>query len=327
MPTGKSIRIYLADGSVSGIRHGEIVNWSGQAISCPRTKFADLKDWAEARRPGVYFLFGVDDDTGREVVYIGEAEIVTERVSSHISGKDFWSDLVAFTSKDDNLTKGHVRYLEARLVQLASSAGRYVLKNAASPQLPALPRPDRDAMEEFIDNIRTLLGVLGHRALEPLTMRPAPESIVTTTPVPSFSPPTPSPVPSEPANFYLRIGGLIASAIRTNEGIVVLAGSDVASDVQASLSMGYRSLRDGLIASGVITQDGGKYKFTRDHLFPSPSQAAAVVVGYSINGRDAWKTKEGRTWGQVEEAAAKQLLDELLQSGKGPSNTALQPTR
>src|SRR5882762_7257324 len=105
MATGKSIRIYLADGSVSGIRHGEIVNWTGQAISCPRARFAELKEWAEVRRPGVYFLFGVDEDLGRDVVYIGEAEIVIDRVSSHITGKDFWSELVAFTSKDDNLTK------------------------------------------------------------------------------------------------------------------------------------------------------------------------------------------------------------------------------
>jgi hypothetical protein len=324
--TGKSIRIYLADGSVSGIRHGEIVNWSGQAISCPRTRFADLKEWAEARRPGVYFLFGIDEETGRDVVYIGEAEVVTERVSSHISGKDFWSELVAFTSKDDNLTKGHIRYLEARLVQVASSAGRYILKNAVSPQLPALPRADRDAMEEFIESVRTLLGVLGHRALEPLTMRSATEPAVTAAPLPSPSRAMPRTVPSEPTNFCLRIGGITAAAIRTDEGIVVLAGSDAAPDVQRSLSMGYRSLRERLIASGVITQANGKCEFARDNLFSSPSQAAAVLVGYAINGRDAWKTKEGRTWGQVEEAAAKQLLDELLQSKQGPSNTALQGT-
>ena len=40
---GKSIRIYLANGGVTGIRHGEIVNWTGQAIACPRTRFPELK--------------------------------------------------------------------------------------------------------------------------------------------------------------------------------------------------------------------------------------------------------------------------------------------
>ncbi len=305
MSTGKTIRIYLADASVSGIRHAEIVNWTGQAISCPRTRFAELKEWPQVQRLGVYFLFGVDEDLGRDVLYIGEAEIVIDRVSSHISGKDFWSELVTFTSKDDNLTKGHVRYLEARLVQLASDAGRYVVKNATSPQLPSLPRADRDAMEEFIEGIRTLLGVLGHRALEPLTSRPAAQPTVSTSPVSPVTPRSPSKGSSEPTNFYLQIGQLNASAVRTDEGIVVLAASDATSDVQSSLSMGYRSLRDRLIASGVIAKVDGRYRFVRDNLFSSPSQAAAILVGYSINGRDAWKTKEGRSWGQVEEAAVR----------------------
>ena len=51
MPLGRSIRIYLSDGSVAGIRHGEIVNWTGQAISCPRARFPELRDWPEA--PGI----------------------------------------------------------------------------------------------------------------------------------------------------------------------------------------------------------------------------------------------------------------------------------
>ncbi|MFM9428252.1 hypothetical protein RCH10_004714 [Variovorax sp. GrIS 2.14] len=123
MALGKSIRIYLADGTVSGVRHGEIVNWTGQAIACPRTRFQELREWPEAKRPGVYFVFGSDEETGQEAVYIGEAEVVLDRLYQHISGKEFWSELVAFTSKDDNLTKGHVRYLESRLVSLALKPG------------------------------------------------------------------------------------------------------------------------------------------------------------------------------------------------------------
>ena len=65
MALGKSIRIYLADGSVLGIRHGEIVNWTGQAIACPRSRFQELKEWSETRRPGVYFLFGQNEESGQ----------------------------------------------------------------------------------------------------------------------------------------------------------------------------------------------------------------------------------------------------------------------
>lgn len=299
MALGKSIRIYLADGGVTGIRHGEIVNWTGQAIACPRTRFPELKEWTEAKRPGVYFLFGQDDESGQDSVYVGEAEVVFDRLCSHISGKDFWTELVAFTSKDDNLTKAHVRYLESRLVSLVNSAGRYAIENSASPQLPSLPRADRDAMEEFIGGVQTLLGVLGHRVLEPLVER---------TPAPTIFEEVPSPQPAQneaeqPANlaatpsqsqtFQLRVSNLIATAVRTDEGLVILANSDAASTVQSSLSIGYRALRERLILSGVLIENGTKLKFAKDHLFRSPSQAAAVVVGYSINGRDNWRTPNG----------------------------------
>ena len=82
MTTGRTIRIYLADGSVSGIRHAEIVNWTGQAISSPRSHVKELKDWNESLKPGIYFLFGVDDKSTDEAVYIGEPENVFERLSS-----------------------------------------------------------------------------------------------------------------------------------------------------------------------------------------------------------------------------------------------------
>ncbi|MBZ0106328.1 MAG: GIY-YIG nuclease family protein [Sulfuricella denitrificans] len=315
MPLGKSIRIYLADGGVSGIRHGEIVNWTGQAIACPRTRFAELKEWPEAKRPGIYFLFGQNEDTGQDSVYVGEAEIVLDRLCSHINGKDFWTELVAFTSKDDNLTKAHVRYLESRLVAQANNASRYSIENSASPQLPSLPRADRDAMEEFIVGIQTLLGVLGHRVLEPLIVRssdPKPVEALTSTAIaPSESDSAPAlPVTAtQPQTFQLRVSNLIATAVRTDEGLVVLANSEAATAIQNSLSVGYRVLRERLISSGVLIENGPKLKFVRDQLFRSPSQAAAIVVGYSINGRDNWKTPSGLSFSDYENQLARNTYD------------------
>ncbi|MDR3391407.1 MAG: GIY-YIG nuclease family protein [Sulfuriferula sp.] len=312
MALGKSIRIYLADGGVTGIRHGEIVNWTGQAIACPRTRFPELKEWTEAKRPGIYFLFGQNDESGQDSVYVGEAEVVFDRLCSHISGKDFWTELVAFTSKDDNLTKAHVRYLESRLVSLANSAGRYAIENSASPQLPSLPRADRDAMEEFIGGIQTLLGVLGHRVLEPLVERtPAPSTHEeVSSPQPTIQTESEQPTslamtPSQSQTFQLRVSNLIATAVRTDEGLVILANSEAASAVQNSLSVGYRALRERLISSGVLIENGAKLKFVRDQLFRSPSQAAAIVVGYSINGRDNWRTPNGVSFTDFENRLAR----------------------
>lgn len=311
MTLGKSIQIYLADGSVTGIRHGEISNWTGQAIACPRTRFPELREWTEAKRPGVYFLFGQNEESGQDAVYIGEAEIVLDRLNSHIkgiNGKEFWTELVIFTSKDDNLTKGHVRYLEARLIELANAAGRHKIENSASPQLAALPRAARDAMEEFLNGVRTLLGVLGHRVLEPLLVRtlepqqmvavalPAPLKDVphsTTTGQESFL---------QPQIFQLTVSNIIATAVRTDEGLVVLENSEAAVTVHNSLSSSYRTFRARLISSGVLVENGAKLKFSRDQLFGSPSQAAAVVVGYSINGRDRWKTPSGITYSDFEKS-------------------------
>lgn len=307
MALGKSVRIYLADGNVSGVRHGEIVNWTGQAIACPRTRFPDLKDWTETKRPGVYFLFGQNEESGQDAVYIGEAEVVIDRLSSHLNGKEFWTELIAFTSKDDNLTKGHVRYLESRLIQLANISQRYQLENTAVPQLPSLPRADRDAMEEFIGGVRTLLGVLGHKVIEPLISKGLDAKAIATEVLgggggelaTNEAGEASEARPIQPT-FQLRVGSLVATAIRTDEGLVVLADSEAALLVQSSLSMGYRSLRESLLSSGVLIESGSKLKFTRDQLFRSPSQAAAVVVGYSINGRDAWRNLDGITYSEFE---------------------------
>jgi len=316
VPFGKSIRIYLADGNVTGIRHGEIVNWTGQAIACPRARFQELRAWPEAKRPGVYFLLGVDEETGQEAVYIGEAEIVLDRLHQHIAGKDFWSELIAFTSKDDNLTKAHVRYLESRLVSLAIGAARYTVKNGNAPQLPALPRSDRNAMEEYLEAARSLLGVLGHKVLEPLvasnlvpSLPPFPVSDAPAVPAP-VELPTQQITPPQQTNFELRTAGLVAQATRTDEGLVVLQGSDVALATQSSLSNGYRAIREKLLQTGALIPEGTRLKLVRDHLFTSPSQAASVVVGYAINGRDAWRLPEGgMTYGANEERLAQAIIN------------------
>lgn len=307
---GKSIRIYLADGVATGIRHGEIVNWSGQGIACPRVRFPELKAWPETRRPGVYFLFGSDNE-GRDAAYIGEAEDVFDRIKSHVQEKEFWNELVAFTSKDDNLTKAHVRYLESRIHDMASKAGRYAIQNSNTPQEASLPRADQDAMREFIGDVRVLLGVFGHRLLEPLLPHPvgaqaAKQSdpvTLGTADAESTGSSVGSPI------FHLKIAGIIAQAVQGDEGLVVLAGSEATKNDASSLSGGYKARKEKLIAEGALIDSGDKLQFTQNAPFSSPSQAAAIIMGYSINGRDAWKTDAGETYKQFEQAQTSQLSE------------------
>lgn len=297
---GKSIRIFLADGVATGIRHGEVVNWSGQGLACPRIRFPELKEWPETRKPGVYFLLGIDKD-GRDAAYVGEAEDVFERIKKHVQEKEFWNEVIAFTSKDDNLTKAHVRYLESQLHAMATKAGRYSVENSNTPQQATLPRGDQDAMREFVEYVRILLGVFGHRLLEPLAPTPtAPPAIGTSTaPDPSMDPQRESVL--SPI-FHLRVSNITAQAVRGDEGLVVLAGSEASQENLDSLSVGYRAHKERMIAEGVLETTGSKLRFARDYPFSSPSQAAAIIVGYAINGRDAWRTQVGTTYKQFEEA-------------------------
>ncbi|MFL9844498.1 GIY-YIG nuclease family protein [Flavobacterium rhizosphaerae] len=143
MSLGKSIRIYLKDGTVFGIKQAEVVNHTIQSLSSPRKKISDLNILfqRELNKPGVYFLIG--EDRGNNSVYIGEAENVWERLKSHDTQKDFWNEVILFTSKDENLTKSHVKYLESRLISIAIDADRYKIKNSNSPNLSSLPLADK----------------------------------------------------------------------------------------------------------------------------------------------------------------------------------------
>lgn len=296
MGTGKVIRIFLDSGSVTGLRHAELVNWTGQAIACPRAQVKSLSAWAESKRPGVYFLYGDDPETAEFSVYIGEAENVFDRLQNHLANKDFWNEVIFFTSKDDNLTKAHVKYLESRLVRVARGAGRHPLLNGNEPQAPTLPRGDLAAMEEFVGHVRTLLGVLGHKTLEPIAL-PASSSQVG---VPSIS------QTNEPgqAVFILSGKGVEAKGLQSNEGLVVLEGSGYSSEEAVSLSGGNKRLRQQLQKDGIVGSVQGQQRFLKNHIFSSPSQAASVILGSPTNGRQAWKTTDGKSIADEEEASA-----------------------
>lgn len=297
MIVGKSIRIYLKEGSVTGIKLAEVVNLTIQALSSPRKKLAELNEffWNEVNTQGVYFLIGTDDETGKSKVYIGEAENVWERLRSHAVNKDFWSEVILFTSKDDNITKSHIKYLESRLIEIAKGTERYVLENSNSPSLSSLPLSDRDAMEEFINNIKLLNGVLGHKFLENQISAKIENNHIQG----NLTDENVSNNKQDEIELNLNVKNIKATAIQTDEGIVVLEGSEVTDN--PSQNYGYKTLRDKLLNEGIITKNqSGKLVFAKKYLFDSPSAAAAVIVGYSINGRRTWKDYKGKSLSQVE---------------------------
>ena len=165
-----SITIFLLEGDPNGIRTAQLSMSTIQAIAFRRHQLAKVrKAHPEIMRPGVYILLGQDDENpDRWFAYIGESESVGDRLSYHNANKtdrdekDFWADTIVLLSKDENLTKSHARYVEARLIGETGRNPRWTLRNSQrAGEEGKLPLPDRAAMDEFVDQTMTLVGALG----------------------------------------------------------------------------------------------------------------------------------------------------------------------
>lgn len=293
---GKNIRIYLKDGTVTGIRFGEIINQTIQLIACPRNRVTELKNYDEAKKQGIYFLFGNDEKTGDNKAYIGEGYVL-DRLQRHVVEKDFWNEVVLFVSKDENLTKGHVKYLESRSIQVAKNTKRYTIENDNLSTSP-LPMADQDAMEEFFVYIKLLLGVFGHKFLEELN----PTVIKTNQDASIEVEESQTKKESKIIELILNSTTFSAKAIQTDEGIVVLQGSEASTENMGSMQIGYKELKEKLITNGTLLLNGSKYIFQKNYLFNSSSAAAVVIVGHSISGPQNWRDNMGRSLKYIEEA-------------------------
>lgn len=287
MAFGRKVTIYLADGVPSGIRHVEIANWSGQAIACPRSRLNELRQWSEAQRPGVYFLLEKQTAETGDRAYIGESENVVKRLSQQDKDQEFWNEVIVFTSKDENLTKAHIKFLESRLAAISIKADRYKIENGNTPTESTLPRADKDSMEEFIHNLRIALGTLGHRVLEPVK---APTATVIDD----------SPKLSQ-FEFSFSIRGLNARGQQTDDGFVLFKGSDISRKISKSMPGKTAAIRDKWIADGTIVPSGDNFRLTKDSVLSSSSYAAVLVAGTSRSGPQSWIDEHGRSLKSVEE--------------------------
>lgn len=270
-----SIKIFLAKGSASSLRTAEISNWSGKAIACSRSELDEMAKREEAIRPGVYFLIGNDIDTGEPSAYVGEAEEVAKRLKQHIS-KEFWNQVVAFVSKDENLTKAHIRYLEGKLIEIGNKAGKGIIQNNQSSGA-RLPESDQAEMDIFLDRILKLLPVLGTSlfSIPEVSKKKADDRLI------------------------CKIKGLTAYGNRTDNGFIVYKDSEAVPEDRPSAVRG-KVRRKLLVDKGILVKQEDRFIFSRDHEFTSPSLAAAAVRGGASNGLTAWKTKAGKSLKEIE---------------------------
>ncbi len=295
---GRTLKLYLVDGSPSGVITAELGVSSVRAAVATRTALPDLIRREEASRTGIYLLVGPDPDLpGRQLVYVGEGDQVKTRLAAHDGdeSKEFFTRAVLVVSKDENLTKAHGRYLESRIIAAIRSAGRAKLVNGTEPPFKGLPEPEIADMERVLDEIEILLPVLGFDVLRPAGQE-------------AGAPNRPDEVAGTAAQgtagldalFTFTEAGTDAKAREASDEFVVLAGSRAKRQEVPSCGEGLKRRRAQLIADGVLVADGdGKFlRFTADTAFDSPSGAAGTVYGGHVSGNRYWKhATTGQSYG------------------------------
>jgi hypothetical protein len=166
---------------------------------------------------------------------------------------------------------------------VATVSGRYELENGNGASNPHTPAPLEADCQEYLETISVLITTLGYPLMEPLTQ------------------PRQAGQEDGPEMIFVNVRGAELRGYSTSEGVVVLSGSYRRSQAAPSAANSILNYRQRLLDQGIAAVQDGAYTLLKDHLFGSPSTAAAVMLGASTNGRVTWKNGAGLTFQQIED--------------------------
>ena len=269
---GKTVTTYLIDGDPKGTQYAFIRNTTCQMFIVPRSNLSYLNTQEKLQKPAFYILLGEDEST-KPQAYIGETENFRERVKDHDSKKSFWQKALIFVSKDADMTKADVQYLEHKAIVEAKKANAFILSdNKQTPKAPNLPEYQQDSMDEFFEYVKFLAAFSGCNIFE--ISQPKAEHL-----------------------FYTKGSrGCDAKGFYNSNGFTVLRGSVIACGVVPSFK--WKEKRDIMIKE-YVSLENGKFIMNSDMTFSSPSTAAVFVLGRPSNGWTEWKDKDGNTLDSV----------------------------
>lgn len=268
---GKTVTTYLIDGDPKGTQYSFISNKICQMFVVPRSNLSYLNEQEKLQKPAFYILIG-EDETTKPQAYIGETENFKERVKDHDNKKGFWQKALIFVSKDEDITKADVQYLEHKAIAEAKKANIFVLsENKQIPKAPNLPEHQRDAMDEFFEDIKFLVSFMGCNIFDILQ-------------------------PKEEHLFYTKGRGCNARGYYNSSGFTVLKGSILANNCVTSFN--WKEKREKLIKE-YATFENGNWVMNSDKTFSSPSTAADFCIGSSNNGWLVWKDMDNKTLDSV----------------------------
>lgn len=275
MSRGKTIQIYLTDGEPTGIRTAELTTSISKAVIVPRKRVGEADKRGELRQPGLYFLFGFEDEPR---VYIGKSIDCMMRLKQHNGDpkKEFWNIAVAFITKDNSFTPTHLDFLENLAITQAKGANRFTVHNSVLPVNFPISNSMKDECADHFDAMTLLLGTLGFPVFKAVNDEVTDDSTLDQT-------------------FRIERRGADARGRMTDEGFVILAGSVAPVDVNSSFPEAKKAYRQRLIEKGVVEVRGEQLVFLENVLMGTPSGTSTLVLGSSSNGWVEWKTEDGKT--------------------------------
>ena len=292
----KLIKLFVME-SKKNLKTVDLSNWVGKVFIGDRKHVDIIQAIPEiAKSTGLYFLLGKDIQTEETFLYIGEADDVAQRIKQHSTNKskEWFEDFIVFVSKDMDLTKAHVRYLEKSLYDLAlQNLTTISLKNNCCPPGSNLSVCDVAYMQEFQDNMIFILNNLG---------------------LINFVKTQQEEKTQEQKNiFYLPLtqnridknGEIVkAKMVITDNGYMLLKDSYVESEERAPSFKKhiYYKIRTKLENDNLFTKSDidGLWITKEDIPFKACSAAAAVVKNRATNGRAEWKLADGTTLDEFE---------------------------
>ena len=269
----KTIQIYLPDGSPTSIKIAEIHNQIVTAVLFPRNKLKEVGARAEIKKNGLYFLFVSDEEKAKPIVYIGETDNCYDRIRRHNKTKDFWNYAIAISSKSNDFTKSHLKYLEYLCIKNAKKIGRFDTNNIDTPAKPHITESMEADLLDNYETIKILLATLGYSVLDEIK----------------------NPLEKKESLLFCKGKQAKAQGEIVDNGFVVFKGS-IANKVETNTAGSWiTGLRAKLQGSKILIEENELLLFAEDYLFGSASTAASVVLGRQANGWLEWKDKEGRT--------------------------------
>ncbi len=278
MRAQQTVKIFLTEGNPTGLRTLELFNWNGKGVIIPRDRIESAIQREELKTQGVYILLG-ESEQAEEMIYIGESENISDRIKSHHKNKNFWDTALCFFSKDQNLNKAHVKFLEEMLIKEASEANRVKIENGNQPDKTKLSESDRAEVLMFAENIKLILSSIGYKFLKKATDYEEKNN-----------------------DIYVCEGpDAKAKGFPTSEGFVVLKGSFVRKEIAQSAKDRHIKRRPFLIEDGSLIEHNDKsFVFTKDVVFTSPSNAAQNVLARNANGWTEWvRESDGKTLDEI----------------------------